>query len=345
MKVVKTTFTQNKKPQKYIKTQMLPNKKEHPKEKAGLHPLNKHRERYNFKELIESCSELAPFVIMNKFEDESIDFSNPKAVLLLNKALLKHYYDIQNWDIPANYLCPPIPGRADYIHNIAQLLGNSTNGNIPKGNHIRCLDIGVGASCIYPIIGVKEYDWSFVGADIDNISLESAAQIIETNAILKENVELRLQSNSNDVFRGIIQYNEAFDVTICNPPFHSSFEEAKAGTLRKISNLNHKKITKTTLNFGGKSNELWCDGGEEKFVKNMIFQSKEIPTSCFWFSSIISKQAHLNNIYWALKESGATDVKTMEMSQGNKVSRIVAWTFLNQQQQADWIEKRWNLKI
>jgi 23S rRNA (adenine1618-N6)-methyltransferase len=99
--------------------------------------------------------------------------------------------------------------------------------------------------------------------------------------------------------------------------------------------LNHKKITKPTLNFGGKSNELWCDGGEERFVKNMIHQSEEIPTSCFWFSSIISKQAHLNAIYWALKESGATDVKTIEMSQGNKVSKIVAWTFLNQQQLAN----------
>jgi 23S rRNA (adenine1618-N6)-methyltransferase len=324
---------------------MLPDKKEHPKEKEGLHRLNKHRARYNFKELIESCNELAPFVSKNKYDDESIDFSNPKAVLQLNKALLKHYYGIQNWDIPENYLCPPIPGRADYIHNIAQLLGNSTNDIIPKGKNIRCLDIGVGASCIYPIIGVKEYEWSFVGADIDNISLNSAAHIIETNAILKGNVELRLQSNSNDIFRGIIQNNEVFDVTICNPPFHSSLEEAKAGTLRKLSNLNHKKITKPTLNFGGKSNELWCDGGEEKFVKNMIIQSKEIPTSCFLFSSIVSKQAHLNAIYWALKESGATDVKTIEMAHGNKVSRIVAWTFLNQQQQADWIEKRWNLKI
>jgi len=98
---------------------MLPKKKEHPKEKSRLHPRNKHRERYDFKLLIESSPELAQFVKMNIYNDESIDFFNPDAVKALNKALLKYFYDIENWDIPEGYLCPPIPGRADYIHHIA----------------------------------------------------------------------------------------------------------------------------------------------------------------------------------------------------------------------------------
>src|SRR5688572_16269023 len=78
-------------------------KKEHPTLKPGLHPRNKHRERYNFKELVKSCPELNPFVKLNDYEDESIDFFNPVAVKMLNKALLKHYYNIDYWDIPANY--------------------------------------------------------------------------------------------------------------------------------------------------------------------------------------------------------------------------------------------------
>jgi 23S rRNA (adenine1618-N6)-methyltransferase len=306
---------------------MLQKKKEHPKEKSELHSRNKHRERYNFKELIASCPELAPFVRLNDYEDESIDFFNADAVLMLNKALLKHYYGINYWTVPSGYLCPPIPGRADYIHHIADLLGSNHQGKIPTDNKIKCLDIGVGANCIYPIIGYKEYGWSFVGSDIEPVAIKSASEIIKRNASLQGNIELRLQQNPKDIFRGIIQKDEQFDLTICNPPFHASHKDAKAGTLRKLSNLNQKRITKPALNFGGKNNELWCEGGEEAFVKKMITQSNEFSSSCIWFSTLISKQSSLKPIYAALKSAQAVDVKTIPMNLGNKSSRIVAWTY------------------
>ncbi len=307
---------------------MLKKKKEHPK-KIGLHQRNKHQGRYHFKELIISCPELAPFVRLNNYNDESIDFSDAEAVMMLNKALLMHFYEIDYWNIPQGYLCPPIPGRADYIHHIADLLGSSNNGIIPTDSQVKCLDIGVGANCIYPIIGNKEYGWSFVGSDIDPISIQSATEIIEKNTTLKGNVTLRLQLNPEDIFRGIINKDEYFDLTICNPPFHASAEEAQAGTLRKLSNLNRKKVTKATLNFGGKNKELWCEGGEEKFIQKMIFQSKEFASSCLWFTTLVAKQTHLKTIYKALKMVKTVEVKTIPMSQGNKTSRIVAWTFLN----------------
>jgi 23S rRNA (adenine1618-N6)-methyltransferase len=324
-----------KKPDNY--SSMLQKKKEHPKEKSGLHPQNKHRERYNFKELIASCPELAPFVRLNNYSDESIDFFNADAVMTLNKALLKHYYGIDHWTIPPGYLCPPIPGRADYIHHIAELLGSSNQGKIPTGSLVKCLDIGVGANCIYPIIGNKEYGWSFVGSDIEKVAIKSASEIIKLNSSLKGKVELRLQSNLKDIFRGIIYPDERFDLTICNPPFHGSLKEAQTGTLRKLSNLNHKRIAKPTLNFGGRNKELWCEGGEEKFAQKMIAQSKEFSTSCFWFSTLISKQANLKSVYKALKLVEAVEVKTIPMSQGNKVSRIVAWTYLGKEQQKEWV--------
>lgn len=321
---------------------MLQKKKEHPKEKSGLHLRNKHRERYNFKVLIGNCPELAPFVKLNNYNDESIDFSNAEAVMMLNKALLKHFYGIDHWNIPSGYLCPPIPGRADYIHHIAGLLGSCNNGIIPTGSQIKCLDIGVGANCIYPIIGHKEYGWSFVGSDIEPVAIQSASGIVEANVSLKGNVELRLQPNAKDIFRGIIHNNEHFDLTICNPPFHASFEEAQSGTLRKLSNLNQKRMTKPILNFGGKNKELWCEGGEEKFVQRMISQSKHISSSCFWFSTLISKSSHLKNVYTALKNAEALEVKTIPMQHGNKISRIVAWTYLTKEEQKKWINTRWN---
>jgi 23S rRNA (adenine1618-N6)-methyltransferase len=324
---------------------MLSKKKIHPIEKAGFHPRNKHGVRYDFKQLIAICSELAPFVKLNNYQDESIDFFNPEAVKMLNKALLKHYYDIENWDIPKNYLCPPVPGRADYIHHVADLLLSDNSGfqkdKLFPGERIICIDIGVGANCVYPIIGIKEYGWHFVGTDIDIVALESAQKIMEANPFLKDKLELQLQPNKRNIFQDIILEDELFDVTICNPPFHASLEEAQAGTHRKLKNLTNKKVIRPTLNFGGQNNELWCEGGEEKFIADMIWQSKKYATSCFWFTSMVSKQSSLKSIYRLLEKLEAVEVKTIPMVLGNKTSRIVAWTFLKPEKQKKWKNERW----
>jgi 23S rRNA (adenine1618-N6)-methyltransferase len=176
--------------------------------KSVLHPRNLHRERYDFKLLIATCPELANYLKINAFNDESIDFANPKAVKWLNKALLKQYYKVDYWDIPAGYLCPPIPGRADYIHNIADLLASSNKGMIPTGNKINCLDIGVGASCIFPIIARSEYGWSFVGSETDETAISSARKICHYNKNLNDAVEIRHQGNPKDIFHGILSRNK-----------------------------------------------------------------------------------------------------------------------------------------
>lgn len=292
---------------------------------SPLHRRNKHVGRYDLKALVSTSPALSVYVLTNKYGDASIDFFDPDAVKALNSALLSHYYGITFWDIPKGYLCPPIPGRADYIHHIAEFLDKDENIKI-KGD-FRCLDIGVGANCVYPIIGSVEYDWSFVGADIDPVAIKSAEKIIHSNSQLTNKVELRLQRNKKDVFNGVIQKGEHFDLTICNPPFHASKAEAQAGSRRKVSNLKKKKTTKPVLNFGGQSNELWCDGGELTFVKTMIAQSKGFRKSCTWFSTLISKESNLKLIYKALNGVGAKKVQTINMGQGNKVSRVVVWTF------------------
>lgn len=321
---------------------MVTEKKAQIQVKTQLHPRNQHRNRYDFKTLLEVCPGLAPFVTRNIHGGETIDFANPEAVKMLNKALLNQHYGIGYWDIPAGYLCPPVPGRADYIHYIADLLSASNGGKMPPGNQVKCLDIGVGANCIYPIIGNKSYSWSFVGSDIDPVSIESANKIIEADPGLKEAVECRLQPNPNDVFAGIIQPGEIFDLSICNPPFHASREAAQAGTLRKLNNLSDKKVAKPVRNFGGQNSELWCEGGEAGFLENMIRQSAEFANACFWFSTLVSKQSNLKRVHAALEKAGASAVRTIPMGQGNKTSRIVAWTFISRKKQRVWKEARWN---
>lgn len=313
-------------------------KKSH-SEKTELHPRNKHRSRYDFKTLIKVLPSLTTFVKQNQYSDDSIDFFDPKAVKALNKALLIHDYKLEYWDVPKDYLCPPIPGRADYIHYIADLL---TSSGIKKGNKITCLDIGVGANCIYPIIGRQEYDWTFIGSDIDPIAVASAKNIVDGNDCLTGKVEIRLQKDATQLFKNILKENEFVDVTICNPPFHVSAAEAYAGSIRKLENLKQKNVGKPVLNFAGKPHELWCNGGEERFVRNMAFQSKEFEKNCLWFTSIVAKQAHLKRIYNAIEKVEAAEMKTITMGQGNKVSRIVAWTFMDKKEREGWVNRKIN---
>jgi len=288
--------------------------------KSILHSKNKHREEYDFDKLIKNHPLLSSFVEKNKYGTLSIDFHNPEAVKSLNIALLKTFYKLTYWDFPKGYLCPPIPGRVDYIHYLADLLSETKSSK-----RIKCLDIGTGANCIYPILGVTEYQWSFVASDIDTISLESAQKIASNNSILRDKIEFRHQENPKHIFQGIINKGDFFNVSICNPPFHKSKKMAESGTHRKLRNLNN---TDSYLpNFEGQNNELWCKGGEKMFIKNMIKESSKFSKSVRWFTTLVSKQDHLNSFYDALKKVNATDVRTINMAQGNKKSRILAWTF------------------
>ncbi len=316
--------------------------KEAQQEKARLHARNKNRERYDLKALIAALPELKSHLRVNDFGNGSIDFSDPRAVKLLNQALLNHYYGIKHWDFPDGNLCPPIPGRADYIHHIADLLGGSNGGTIPTGDKVSCLDVGVGASCIYPIIGVAEYGWRFIGSDIDPRSIASAEHIIRSNPSLRGQVELRHQKNPQAIFQGILTQEEKVDVTLCNPPFHASLEEARMGTRRKIKNLSGKSARTPALNFSGISNELITEGGEYGFIQQMIWESKAFGKSCFWFSTLVSKHSNLKGIHRILDESEASQVKTISMGTGNKISRIVAWSFLSREEQKAWKGTRWS---
>ena len=290
-----------------------------------LHPRNRHKKAYDFESLIAVYHPLEKFVERNEFGTLSIDFFNPYAVKALNKALLIKFYGITYWNIPKNALCPPLPGRADYIHYVAML--EDANGKPFAKKKCHCLDLGVGANCIYPIIGVKEYDWTFVGADINEESLKNAHKIITCNPSLVHKIELRQQMDQNNKFVGMIRNTDFFDLVICNPPFHNSEDQATRNATLKLENLKGETIKEPVRNFGGVSNELWCRGGELGFISDMINESVMFAKNVIWFTSLVSKEKNIMPIISKLKKTGVRDYEILEMAQGTKVSRIVAWRF------------------
>ncbi|MDO7910978.1 23S rRNA (adenine(1618)-N(6))-methyltransferase RlmF [Pseudomonas sp. 22-AL-CL-001] len=310
-------------------------------QKPTLHPRNRHTGRYDFPSLIEAHPDLARFTLVNPYGNPSIDFANPEAVRVFNRALLKAHYGIQHWDIPADYLCPPIPGRADYVHVLADLLAEDNGGDIPRGAQVRALDVGVGANCIYPLLGNADYRWRFIGSDIDPVALAAAATIVQANGLGKF-IELRQQTERRHILQGLLKPEERLDLTLCNPPFHASREEATRGSQRKWKNLGKQdpKRTLPVLNFGGQNNELWCEGGEIRFVTQLIGESVPVGQQVLWFSSLVSKASNLPGIEAALNKAGAVARRVIEMGQGQKQSRVVAWSFHDEAGRRAWQTRR-----
>ena len=294
-----------------------------------MHKNNKHQNNYNIPKLIEVEPELKHFVFENDFGTQTIDFTNPEAVKLLNKALLKTYY-IDYWEFPDTNLCPPIPGRVDYIHHLAELIEP-----YKLKSSVKVLDIGTGATCIYPLLGNSEYNWNFVATEVDNIALESSKIIVDKNNLNKI-IELRLQPNKSQILKDIIRENDAFTLSMCNPPFYKNEQDATQSNLRKLTGLN-KENTKPNRNFSGTANELWYKGGEKAFLHTYLYESSLFKTQCFWYTSLVSNKDLVKSLQKSLKKLGATQIRVINMQLGNKISRIVAWTFLSIEEQKDWL--------
>jgi len=303
-----------------------------------LHPRNRHPGRYDFAKLQATSPALARWIVQTPRNEDSIDFANPEAVKALNRALLQSYYGVKEWNFPEGYLCPGVPGRADYIHHLADLLASSNNGVIPRGDGVHALDIGTGATCIYPIIARNEYGWTLLASDIDPVALESSKRIVDANPALREGVTLKLQPDSRSVLKNVVDAGQSVDIVICNPPFHASKEEAQAGTERKWRNLGKGSVTQ--LNFGGQATELWCPGGEVAFARTLIKESASHSKNVLWFSMLISKEASLPPVIQALEQARVAIRKTVLMGQGQKTSRFIAWSFLPPAEHKHWIQKR-----
>lgn len=321
----------------------------------SLHPRNRHNQGYDFPALIAAEPSLGAYVmaVSSKTSSKtpsktasgapsgdglSIDFADPSAVKALNSALLLQEYGVRHWDIPDGALCPPIPGRVDYVHYMADLLGVGDQPN----SAIRMLDIGTGANGIYPLLAASVYDWQCVGSDISQASLDNVAAILKHNPAIQSRCELRFQPDKHSMFANVIQPGEHFDISVCNPPFHASPEAARSGSMRKTAALarsrseragggqmqnDQMKSDSPTLNFGGMENELWCNGGEALFLKKMIKESKQFAQQVTWFTSLVSKGENLKPLKKVATKVGATDIRVIDMIQGKKQTRVLAWTF------------------
>ncbi|NBC07928.1 MAG: 23S rRNA (adenine(1618)-N(6))-methyltransferase RlmF [Bacteroidetes bacterium] len=289
---------------------------------STLHPRNLHRNGYHFAKLIKAYPPLQLHVIKNPAGEPTISFSDPEAVKALNTALLIEHYGLQHWDIPEGYLCPPVPGRADYLHHLADLL--AAGGPLLTGKDIRILDIGTGANLIYAILGQRIYDWSMVGTEADPLALKTAKALIGINPVLQNGIRLRQQKDPGSILEGIIRENDLFHATVCNPPFYASEEEAAEANARKRKNLKLGKVGRTVA---GQPAELWTEGGERWFLLQLIRESQLYGQQVGWFTSLVSQKDNLEPLEQALERAAAQELKIIPLVAGQKRVRVLAWRY------------------
>ncbi|CAH1000144.1 Ribosomal RNA large subunit methyltransferase F [Neolewinella maritima] len=278
-----------------------------------MHPKNRYRGPYDLAALCALEPELTEHLIRTPDGRTSLDFGTARAVYLLNRTLLKRDYRLAHWDLPKGYLTPPIPGRLDYIHLLADL--------VPQAS--RVLDIGTGASLIYPILGSREYGWSFVATDINPVSVKVARAIVSFNSGLSD-VTVRQQTRSECIFQNMILAGEFFDLTMCNPPFHADRPTAVAAGRAKWRKLG---TSDRGLTFGGVDKELHTPGGELRFLHDMIKESKAYARQVGWFTTLVSKKGYLSAARQQLDRLDAREVRVLALDQGNKQMRVLAWCF------------------
>lgn len=177
---------------------------------------------------------------------------------------LQHFYGIEHWDIPADYLCPPIHKPRRLSAPPGGSAGDQQQpGGIPRGKGVAILDVGVSANYIYPIVGLREYGWRFTGSEIDPVSLNAAKMIVEMNPTLRNSVRLRLQKQPELILA--ISARPRNSTTLYSP----AVPRVRAGSAPApaASCINWAKevmADKPVQNFGGKNNELWCRRAAKK---------------------------------------------------------------------------------
>ncbi|KAK4227416.1 hypothetical protein QBC38DRAFT_509680 [Podospora fimiseda] len=270
----------------------------------------------NFKQLAKQDADFAAVVQ----ENGQLDFTDPAAVMQLTKTLLKADFGLQ-LQLPDDRLCPPIPNRHNYILWLKDLL-DSTSYSPPGSQPVCGLDIGTGASCIYPLLGtIQRPSWHFIATDIDDKSLEHAKQNVEMNN-LSDRIRLILRSPEDTLIpSGSESHVSPLAFVMMNPPFYTSVDEMLSSAAKK-SRPPHSACT-------GAPVEMVCEGGEVAHVGRLLKESLVLRgKGAQWYTSMLGKVTSLEALVPQLRENGIDNYAVTEFIQGNKTKRwAIAWSF------------------
>ncbi|KAJ5042257.1 uncharacterized protein L3040_004810 [Drepanopeziza brunnea f. sp. 'multigermtubi'] len=251
-----------------------------------------------------------------------LDFSNPESVQQLTKSLLRRDFSLEI-TLPPDRLCPPVPNRLNYILWIQSLLDSTSDSYTDRYDperEVLGLDVGTGASCIYPLLGCSQRpNWRFAGTDTDDRSFQFAKKNVQDNG-LQTRIKL-LQTQPDGLLLPLDQMGfDSIDFTMCNPPFYTSTTELLASAASK----QRPPFTACT----GSESEMVTPGGEVTFASRMIDESLVLKDRVQWYTSMLGKFSSIEVLVKKLQGSGVDNYAVTEFVQGSKTRRwAIGWSF------------------
>lgn len=283
-------------------------------------------------ELASAYPNLQPFLVSGRQNGaSSIDFLSAEATRFYNQALLHRWFGIK-LSLPSNHLCPTALSRTRYIRWIASLVQYCPS----QQEQIVGIDVGTGASCVYPLLGKAIYNWNFIATDIDDESLASAAENVKQNCWTDSISVIRAarqdlsdggQSTQSPLFhilqgaldapstRKLQESSPTFSsahFSMCNPPFFESVED---------------KVPRQDTVCIATASELATSGGEVEFVKQMMYESAQLGERVSWYTTLLGKKSSLYPLVAYLKTLNPLDIQDTTFKQGRNTRWALAWTF------------------
>ncbi|KAI1765418.1 hypothetical protein GGR53DRAFT_265172 [Hypoxylon sp. FL1150] len=253
-----------------------------------------------------------------------LDFSDPASVMQLTKTLLKVDFGLRV-DLPADRLCPPVPNRHNYILWLKDLVDSSAPSYLEAydpARRVTGLDMGTGASLIYPLLGCAQRPaWSFVATDVDPKSLSYARRNASLNGL---EPRIRVVHRHDVVADPLVPLDELglknIDFAMVNPPFYTSEAE--------LADLAAQKSRPPNSACTGAPVEMVCEGGEVGFVRRLVDESLVLRERVQWYTAMLGKQSSLDVLISGLRDCGVTNYAVTAFVQGNKTRRwALGWSF------------------
>ncbi|XP_041653451.1 RNA N6-adenosine-methyltransferase mettl16 [Cheilinus undulatus] len=280
----------------------------------SMHPRNRYKDKPpDFGYLASKYPDFQQHVHTSLAGRPIVNFKEPEAVRALTCTLLKEDFGL-TIQIPLERLIPTVPLRLNYIHWVEDLTDGQKQ---PR----RGIDIGTGASCIYPLLGATMNGWYFLATEVDDICFDYATKNVEQNNLsdLIKVVKVPQKTLLMDALKEETEI--VYDFCMCNPPFFANQLEAKG-----VNSRNSRRPPPSSVNTGGVT-EIMAEGGELEFVKRIIHDSLQLKKRLRWYSCMLGKKCSLAPLKEELRKQGVPKVTHTEFCQGRTMRWALAWSF------------------
>ena len=253
---------------------------------------------------------------------KTLDWQDPEQLRTLTRALLRQHFNLRV-GLPPDRLTPAVPVRYKYIQWIQRLL-DTTSGSFTTehdtNRQISGLDVGVGASCIYPLLGCATHPtWRFYGTDIDAKAISTATANVSKNK-LDPRIRLLFTTPDSPLFPLDTLGAESLDFTMCNPPFYASADERTASAAAK------KRAPRAACTAA--DIEAITEGGEVAFALRMVEESRQLRDRVQWYTIQLGKDESVAAVVDELREAGCSNWAVGNLKPGHvTVRRALAWSW------------------